>query len=103
MTRMTVGETLTAPSLGSNPGPTGSKEANDTRGGKNQAGGGGAGGPPNEVHAVQMVGGGPHMTMVNSKIGQELVTSLHLIKDIRRLEKYQRDFFLKVLCLHLLF
>ena len=91
---MTVGETLTAPSLGSASGPTGSsKEANDTRG-KNPTGGGGAG--PNEVHAVQMVG--PHsMTMVNSKIGGELVTSLHLIKDIRRLEKYQRDFFLKVL------
>ena len=39
---------------------------------------------------------GPSMSMVTAKIGQELVTSLHLIKDIRRLEKYQRDFFLKV-------
>ena len=31
------------------------------------------------------------------QIGHELVTSLHLIKDIRRLEKYQRNFFLKVI------
>ena len=30
------------------------------------------------------------------KVNQEVLTSLHLIKDIRRLEKYQRDFFLKV-------
>ena len=93
---MTVGETLTASSLGPTSGPNGPKDANDTRG-KTQAGPGtGAGGPPNEVHAVPMVGG-PNMNMVTSKIGQELVTSLHLIKDIRRLEKYQRDFFLKVM------
>jgi hypothetical protein len=31
------------------------------------------------------------------KTSQEILTSLHLIKDIRRLEKYQRDFFLKVI------
>ena len=30
------------------------------------------------------------------KAKDEILTSLHLIKDIRRLEKYQRDFFLKV-------
>lgn len=30
------------------------------------------------------------------KVNQEILTSLHFIKDIRRLEKYQRDFFLKV-------
>ena len=30
------------------------------------------------------------------KVNQEVLTSLHLIKDIRRLEKYQRDFFVKV-------
>ena len=33
------------------------------------------------------------------KTSQEILTSLHLIKDIRRLEKYQRDFFLKVIYL----
>ena len=91
---MTVGETLTASSLGP---ASGGKEANDNRsGGKVVAqAGGGAGGPSNEVgHAVQAMN--PNMNMVTSKIGQELVTSLHLIKDIRRLEKYQRDFFLKV-------
>ena len=31
-----------------------------------------------------------------AKVNQEILTSLHFIKDIRRLEKYQRDFFLKV-------
>ena len=31
-----------------------------------------------------------------AKVNQEVLTSLHFIKDIRRLEKYQRDFFLKV-------
>ena len=31
-----------------------------------------------------------------TKVNQEILTSLHFIKDIRRLEKYQRDFFLKV-------
>ena len=31
-----------------------------------------------------------------TKVNQEVLTSLHFIKDIRRLEKYQRDFFLKV-------
>ncbi len=30
------------------------------------------------------------------KAKDEIFTSLHLIKDIRRLETYQRDFFLKV-------
>ena len=30
------------------------------------------------------------------KTKEEILTSLHLIKDIRRLETYQRDFFLKV-------
>lgn len=30
------------------------------------------------------------------KSREEILTSLHLIKDIRRLETYQRDFFLKV-------
>jgi len=45
-----------------------------------------------EVGVAQPV----NMSVVTAKIGQELVTSLHLIKDIRRLEKYQRDFFLKV-------
>ena len=34
---------------------------------------------------------------VASKAREEIVTSLHLIKDIRRLETYQRDFFLKVI------
>ena len=33
---------------------------------------------------------------VMMKTSQEILTSLHLIKDIRRLEKYQREFFLKV-------
>ena len=46
-----------------------------------------------EVGVAQPV----NMSVVTAKIGQELVTSLHLIKDIRRLEKYQRDFFLKVI------
>ena len=96
---MTVGETLTASSLGSASGvPTGAKEANVGTGTKvAQAGGPGAGQAPIEVgHAGAHVGPHVHGHMVTSKIGQELVTSLHLIKDIRRLEKYQRDFFLKV-------
>ena len=41
------------------------------------------------THPVQ-----PHP--MASKVNQEILTSLHFIKDIRRLEKYQRDFFLKV-------
>ena len=36
------------------------------------------------------------LSPVAMKTSQEIVTSLHLIKDIRRLEKYQRNFFLKV-------
>ncbi len=87
---MTVGDTLAASSLGpagapgsvgSNPAPGAavtSEPVNDTQRPK-------AGDQP-------LVG----VNVVTAKIGQELVTSLHLIKDIRRLEKYQRDFFLKV-------
>ena len=93
---MTVGETMAATSaLGSSPGsgggvlvPEGSGEPvvvapHDNRS-KTNAG---------EVGVAQPV----NMSVVTAKIGQELVTSLHLIKDIRRLEKYQRDFFLKVI------
>ena len=89
---MTVGETLTASSLGSAAGGTSVAEpVNDSR----QK-------PATEVNQPMVVvggsgaGGGPSVNVVTAKIGQELVTSLHLIKDIRRLEKYQRDFFLKV-------
>ena len=38
----------------------------------------------------------PHPHPMAAKVNQEILTSLHFIKDIRRLEKYQRDFFLKV-------
>ena len=41
----------------------------------------------------------PHPMAV--KVNQETMTSLHFIKDIRRLEKYQRDFFLKVIKYHI--
>ena len=40
--------------------------------------------------------GSSGLNPVMVKTSQEILTSLHLIKDIRRLEKYQRDFFLKV-------
>ena len=92
---MTVGETLTASSLGTaTTGTSVSQEpVNDNRGQK----------PASEVNQPMVVVGGsgpgnsgPSVNVVTAKIGQELVTSLHLIKDIRRLEKYQRDFFLKV-------
>ena len=101
---MTVGETLTASSLGSASGvPVASKESSSQA----KVAGGVPTGVPGAGQASE-VAIQPHMGhMVTSKIGQELVTSLHLIKDIRRLEKYQRDFFLKVktknlvkLCLH---
>ena len=39
--------------------------------------------------------GNPNSPLV-LKTKEEILTSLHLIKDIRRLETYQRDFFLKV-------
>ena len=90
---MTVADALAASSLGpvpANSGPGGSSAsgepvmANDSR---NKTGGG-DGSSQNVI--------GPTMGVVTAKIGQELITSLHLIKDIRRLEKYQRDFFLKV-------
>ena len=41
--------------------------------------------------------GSSGLSPVMVKTSQEILTSLHLIKDIRRLEKYQRDFFLKVI------
>ena len=41
--------------------------------------------------------GSTGLNPVMVKTSQEILTSLHLIKDIRRLEKYQRDFFLKVI------
>ena len=90
---MTVGETLTASSLGSASGvPVASKESSSQA----KVAGGVPTGVPGAGQASE-VAIQPHMGhMVTSKIGQELVTSLHLIKDIRRLEKYQRDFFLKV-------
>ena len=84
---MTVGETMAAASLGGSPGsgnPGGSGEpvaSNENR---------------SKTTGEIVPQTGPSMSMVTAKIGQELVTSLHLIKDIRRLEKYQRDFFLKV-------
>ena len=100
---MTVGETLTASSLGG-PGGAGVVPASEVVTDARQK--------PSEVSVVNqqaMVAavaavsgtpgsnaGGPNVNVVTAKIGQELVTSLHLIKDIRRLEKYQRDFFLKV-------
>jgi hypothetical protein len=31
------------------------------------------------------------------KLGEEILTAMHIIKDIRRLEKYQRDIILKVI------
>ena len=45
------------------------------------------------THSVQ-----PQAHPMAAKVNQEILTSLHFIKDIRRLEKYQRDFFLKVKC-----
>ena len=93
---MTVGETMAATSaLGSSPGSGGGVLVPEASGepvvvaphdnrSKTNAGEGGVAQPVN-------------MSVVTAKIGQELVTSLHLIKDIRRLEKYQRDFFLKVI------
>ena len=44
--------------------------------------------------------GSSGLNPVMVKTSQEILTSLHLIKDIRRLEKYQRDFFLKVMTHH---
>ena len=44
--------------------------------------------------------GSSGLNPVMVKTSQEILTSLHLIKDIRRLEKYQRDFFLKVMINH---
>ena len=38
----------------------------------------------------------PSANPMATKVNQEILTSIHFIKDIRRLEKYQRDFFLKV-------
>ena len=91
---MTVGETMAATSLGGSPGggnPSGSGEPvvapNDNR-------------SKSTGEVVSQPNMGPSMSVVTAKIGQELVTSLHLIKDIRRLEKYQRDFFLKVCFIH---
>ena len=86
---MTVGETLTASSLGPAAPPSGSATGN---------------GPQNPVNSEPVNADSRQknpetplqVNMVTAKIGQELVTSLNLIKDIRRLEKYQRDFFLKV-------
>ena len=43
----------------------------------------------------KVTGGNPNSPLV-LKTKEEILTSLHLIKDIRRLETYQRDFFLKV-------
>ncbi len=40
--------------------------------------------------------GAPGAPPMVAKAREEILTSLHLIKDIRRLETYQRDFFLKV-------
>lgn len=45
--------------------------------------------------AVNGVSGGALNPMA-IKAKEEILTSIHLIKDIRRLETYQRDFFLKV-------
>ena len=48
---------------------------------------------------LKVTGGNPNSPMV-LKTKEEILTSLHLIKDIRRLETYQRDFFLKVCTIH---
>ena len=100
---MTVGDPISASSLGpnaaappSNPGgPAGPEPVNAAaavaaaaaaRGGAVAAGGGSSGaGAPAGTHNPMAI-----------KVNHEVLTSLHLIKDIRRLEKYQRDFFLKV-------
>ena len=96
---MTVGETLTASSLGTATavGQTSVPEPVQIDSRQKPL--------ASEVNQPLVVAGpggqnlpgqGPSVNVVTAKIGQELVTSLHLIKDIRRLEKYQRDFFLKV-------
>jgi hypothetical protein len=95
---MTVGETLTASSLGTATavGQTSVPEPVQIDSRQKPL--------VSEVNQPMVVAGpggnlpgqGPSVNVVTAKIGQELVTSLHLIKDIRRLEKYQRDFFLKV-------
>lgn len=103
-----VGETLTASSLGPGTGPSPASGPSGVNAGSAIVAN--AGGEPvvadnrpkatSDQQGLVVTGssgaGGPNVNMVTAKIGQELVTSLHLIKDIRRLEKYQRDFFLKV-------
>lgn len=101
-----VGETLTASSLGPGSGPSAATGPPGVNTGPGIVANSGAEPvvdnrqkPTADQQGLVVAGtsgAGANVNMVTAKIGQELVTSLHLIKDIRRLEKYQRDFFLKV-------
>ncbi|TRY68483.1 hypothetical protein TCAL_01385 [Tigriopus californicus] len=110
---MSVGEAL-ASTNPYPPGGGGTGGANPGEGRASSGSGAGPGGPgsagvglvgphPHNGGPALMggVGGGnggglmPHAPIA-LKAKEEILTSLHLIKDIRRLETYQRDFFLKV-------
>lgn len=89
-----VGESLTTPQPlgGSGAGPAvGSATASQQQ--QTPSSGGLASEHLQQQQQQQQVGGRNPLAL---KVNQEVLTSLHLIKDIRRLEKYQRDFFLKV-------
>ncbi len=77
---MTVNETLAAPP------PTRGPAAESTGETRN----------PQTVEAATAATSGGQTMVVNAKVNQEVMTSLKLIKDIRSLEKYQRNMFLKV-------
>ena len=112
--KMTVGETITSPSLVPvpQPPPPQIQMAQQTHPPLDQVNATGV--IPNSAQVVQGMqheatvpnAGGvvrsnsnthhPSSHPMAAKVNQEILTSLHFIKDIRRLEKYQRDFFLKV-------
>ena len=114
--KMTVGETITSPSFVPvpQPPPPQIQMAQQTHPPLDQVNATGA--IPNSTQVVQgmqhetsVPNNGGNVVRNNSsahhpatshpmaaKVNQEILTSLHFIKDIRRLEKYQRDFFLKV-------
>ncbi len=56
----------------------------------------GPNGNPGQVQTQANSAGQPAINHITMKAKDEVIASLHLIKDIRRLETYQRDFFLKV-------
>ena len=114
--KMTVGETITSPSIVPvpQPAPPQIQMAQQTHPPLDPVNAAGVIQNPVQVvqgmqHEASVPNAGGNVVRNNSsahhpaanhpmaaKVNQEILTSLHFIKDIRRLEKYQRDFFLKV-------